>query len=333
MSHDHVFCRPPLERMMRIHQLIENREYPNCATLAKEFEVCARTIKRDIDFLKSRLSLPIEFDSRRHGFFFTRPVPQFPSLPMSEAETFALLVAHKAIAQYHGTPFQRPLESAFRRLTGQLDQSVRFSLGSLDQVLSFRPFAPEDADLEVFEVLTRAVRERRELVFFYRNHGAATARKRRVHPYHLACIDNQWYLFAFDVTRDAMRTFALARLRRPELRPRRFLPSKRFDPHQYLDGSLGAFKGGDDYELVAEFDAWAADMVRGRKWHPRQQITELPAGMLRLRLRLNNIEEAERWLLGFGSHVLVVRPKLLGQRLGAAGHALAARYAEDEAGR
>ena len=54
-------------------------------------------------------------------------------MPMSEADVFAMFVASKAIEQYQGTPFQRLLEMAFRRLTGQLDQSVRFSMGSLDR--------------------------------------------------------------------------------------------------------------------------------------------------------------------------------------------------------
>ena len=102
---EQVYCRPPWERMMRIHQLLHDGKYPNCTTLAKEFEVATRTIKRDIDFMKYRLDLPVEYDSRRYGFYYTRKVEQFPSLPMTEAEIFSLLVAHKAIAQYRGTPF------------------------------------------------------------------------------------------------------------------------------------------------------------------------------------------------------------------------------------
>jgi hypothetical protein len=39
---------------MRIHHLIENREYRNSGKLAWEFEMSVRTIKRDIDFMKTR---------------------------------------------------------------------------------------------------------------------------------------------------------------------------------------------------------------------------------------------------------------------------------------
>ena len=278
---------------MRFHNLIQNKEYPNCTTLAKEFEASVRTIMRDVDFMKYRLNLPLEFDGNRNGYYYTRPVEQFPQSPISEAEVFALLVAHKAIAQYHGTPFERPLDIAFRKLTGQLDRSVQFSLGNnLDEVLSFRPFAPEDADLENFEIITRALKERRELRFLYRNLGADKAHWRQAHPYHLACVDNHWYLFAFDVKRNDMRTFALTRLRAPEITQRRFTLSKKFDLNEYLRGSFNVFKGGEDYEVVVHFDSWAADLVRGRRWHSSQELTELPGRQLRLRMRLNSLEEA-----------------------------------------
>ena len=156
---------------MRIHRLIENREYPNCSILAREFEMSVHTVKHDIDFMKTRLNMPIEFDVRRSGCFFTKRVPQFPQMPMPEADTFTMFVAKKAIEQYRGTPLQRILEATFRKLTGQLDQSVRFSLGSLDGVLSFRPFAPGDAELKAFDLFMRAVNERRAVSFMYRNRG------------------------------------------------------------------------------------------------------------------------------------------------------------------
>jgi hypothetical protein len=45
---------------------------------------------------------------------------------MSEAETFALLVAQRAIRDYHGTPFQSPARGGVSTLTGQLDRRCGF---------------------------------------------------------------------------------------------------------------------------------------------------------------------------------------------------------------
>jgi hypothetical protein len=45
-------------------------------------------------------------------------------------------------------------------MTAQLDDNVGLTTDGLDEVLSIRPFAPGDAELETFEVLARGIRER-----------------------------------------------------------------------------------------------------------------------------------------------------------------------------
>ena len=71
--------------------------------------------------MRDRRELPIDYDAHRHGYYFTRPVERFPEVPVTEKELFALCVAQKSIEQYHGTAFQQPLELAFQKCTGQLD--------------------------------------------------------------------------------------------------------------------------------------------------------------------------------------------------------------------
>jgi hypothetical protein len=51
------FSRPPLERMMRLHQKLIAGDFPNCRKLSDELEVSTKTIQRDIDFMRDRLGL------------------------------------------------------------------------------------------------------------------------------------------------------------------------------------------------------------------------------------------------------------------------------------
>ncbi len=118
----------------------------------------------------------------------------------------------------------------------------------------------------------------------------------------------------------------LARLSKPKFTGRRFEVPKKFDLNEYLRGSLGLFKGQDDFEGVVELDAFAADDVRGRRLHPTQELTEIPGGMLRVRLRLDSLEEAERWVLSLGTHATVIRPEKLRERLMKASEELWQRY-------
>ena len=163
--------------------------------------------------------------------------------------------------------------------------------------------------------------------FVYRKHGQLKTAEKCVHPYRVAYVNNRWTLFARDPKAGPIvRKFILSRLTRPELMAEQFTVPAKFDLDGELSGSLGVFKGKDDFVVVVDFDAWGADDVRGQHWHSSQELIELGAGRLRVKLRLNSLEEVERWVLGFGKHATVVGPEELKQRLFATTEELWQRY-------
>jgi proteasome accessory factor B len=93
-----------------------------------------------------------------------------------------------------------------------------------------------------------------------------------------------------------------------------------------LGGSLGVMSGKGDYQVVIEMDAWLTDVLRGRRWHPSQEVAELPGGGSQVRMRLSGLEEIEQHVLSWGAHASVVEPRELRERLGVVARALAARY-------
>src|SRR5438034_10399973 len=90
-----IYSRPPLERMMRMHQRLKAGRYPNCRKLADELEVSAKTVQRDIDFMRYRLGLPIEYDQLHFGFYYTEPVASFPNDQISEGELVPLYIGQQ----------------------------------------------------------------------------------------------------------------------------------------------------------------------------------------------------------------------------------------------
>jgi hypothetical protein len=72
-----VYSRAPLARVMRIHQMLQNGKFPNCTSIARELEVATKTGMHDLEFMRTRLEWPIEYDAVRHGYFFSKPVAGF----------------------------------------------------------------------------------------------------------------------------------------------------------------------------------------------------------------------------------------------------------------
>lgn len=334
--------RPPLTRMRKIIEQLKAGKYPNCTSIAAEFGVSVKTAARDMDFLRDSWEMPIAYDERKFGFYLTKPPERFPGVAVTERELFALCVAHKAVEQYQGTALQQPLELAFEKCMAQLDDEERFTLQNLDEVLSFRPFAPEDADLRLFELITEAIRKRRALEFVYRKPGDKVGELRRVNPYHLMQFSNRWYLIAeprdsfaasarrtqakagatpsSDLVADvakgtAIRKFVLGRMQGTRMTEDPFKVPADFNPKKFFEHSLGVMTGAGDYEVVIELDAWLTDVHRGRRWHPSQVWTELPGGGSHLRMRLSCLEEIEQWVLSWGTHATVLQPVELRERM------------------
>ena len=320
------FSRPPLERMLRIHDDLRRGAFTNCTKLAGALEVSRKTIVRDIAFMRDRLNLPIEFDPQLNAYRYTHPVSAFPTVQVSEGELLALLVARKALEQYRGTPFHRQLEISFDKLTGGLKDRISFSPADELQSVSFKNAGIGKADMAVFYTLRSAVLRQHEVAFNYRKPGETKTVPRRVHPYHLAHRETLWSLVAFDCERQALRTVALPRLSAPRALPETFVRPPDFSPEKFFANALGVLSGERDYRVVIRFTAAVADRVREREWHESQEWRDLPAGGLELKLRLGALPEIERWVLTWGVDAEVIQPKELRERLKATAGTLAKVY-------
>ena len=303
--------RPPLERMLRIHQAIASGNYPNATRLAEELEVSTKSVHRDLEFMRDRLQLPLEYDSRRYGYYYTEEVSAFPTLQITEGELFALLVAEKALQQYRGTNFEKPLVSAFRKMAAALPDTISLNLADWEQTISFHTRAEPVLNLETFDALAKAAADRRQIEITYRKPGRRQTEQRLVDPYHLANVNGEWFLFAHDHLRNALRTFVPARIQAVRPTGKTFVRPQRFSLEKTLRDSFGVHSGQGSFTVVIRFDEFAADYIREKRWHPSQKLRELEDGGVELRFTLSSLGEIQRWILSWGGHAVVLQPPAL----------------------
>jgi proteasome accessory factor B len=303
-----VATRHQLGRLWAIVERIQRGDYPSRNKLAKELEVNTRTIQRDITFMQSCRGLPIEYDPHKYGYYLTEPVTDFPLLQISEGEVVALFVAQKALAQYHGTPFEQPLRVACDKLIESLKGEFSIKWAELDAAISFRSIETNPVDIAIFKDLSSAVRNSREVTFDYCKLGSKTFESRRLRPYHLTCINQQWYVLGYDVLRRAQRTFVLTRMQKLRVLSSSFIRPKNFSADKFLKGSFGVFSGDQQIEICIWFDPFAARLVRERHWHASQEIVQLPDDAIELKLTLTSTVEVIPWILSWGRHAKALAP-------------------------
>jgi predicted DNA-binding transcriptional regulator YafY len=314
--------RPPLSRFQEIFHAIKTGRFPNRTQLAHSIEVTTKTIQRDLDYMRYQLSLPIEFNYARGGYYFTKPMTDLPLFQLTEPELISVFVAQKALEAYKGTAFEQPLRSAFQKLkaaTNSPEAKISISWEDLDSKISFRHFGAFLPDAKIFAEMTKAIQQEEVVSFNYKKLDAKTYEKRTVEPWHLACVSGQWYLLGYDLTRKARRIFVLARMqnvvgtkarfsnRRPDEADIQKLFKNSFQIWQSEDAKLE--------QIDLRFFDRAAQLVRERNWHPSQRMQELSDGNLELRLTLNLFEEIIPWILSWGRDCQVLSPTRLQKKV------------------
>ena len=69
--------RPPIERMTKMYALIRSGKKLTAFDFADIFEVSHKTIRRDLEFMRDRVGLPIVYDAE-HFHWTTDPTARLP---------------------------------------------------------------------------------------------------------------------------------------------------------------------------------------------------------------------------------------------------------------
>jgi predicted DNA-binding transcriptional regulator YafY len=309
-------------RMMEIHKVLSEGGYPNCSTLGRTIEKDPKTIQRDINHMRDQLGLPIEYDQQRRGYYYTKPVDEFPMLLLSKNDLVALFLARHALEPLRGTKLESILSDSFQKIASACPGEVSVQWQDLDDFFSVKALGVLPADFTLFKDLLTAIDKRSEVRFCYRKLKASEGEPRRVQPYHLGQIEHGWYLIAWDPSREGMRTFALQRMSDLELIETRFRRDPKFKASDFLSSGFGVWSyesvGVETvYDVKIRFRDYAARIVSERRWHPSQKISPQNEGgtVVDFEVRLAGLEEITRWILSWGSKAEVLAPEELKNRL------------------
>lgn len=299
--------KPQHARLLFIDQKIRERNFPNRTTLAREWEVSAKTIGRDLEYMRYQLDAPLAYSSREHGYYYTEEQYRLPAMDIRESDLFAIYLADKLLAQYENTPIHAGLISVFRKIEDSLPDKLAAGPGN-DQTrfTVFPPFATVILP-EVLATVFACLRQSIRMEIDYKNPGGIPM-QRRVDPYHGVRFEGDWYVVGFCHLRQAVRTFSLARITAVRQLEERFIVPADFDFSKLCGSHFGVHWGEEEVEVRILFAPSVADYVRERQWHPSQTMEEQADGSLILTLTVNHLLELKRWILSWGDGAQVLEP-------------------------
>jgi predicted DNA-binding transcriptional regulator YafY len=320
-------------RVIWLDQEIRAERFPSVAGLRETFCVARRTAFNTVNFLRDSLGAPLAYSSSRRGYYYTDPTYGLPAVFLREGEVLAILLAEQVTRQYLGTPLERPLRDAIEKISRYLPQEVQVELGDLAAAFHFSGGTGLEPPLGVMMEVQRALRQRCLLKIRYYTASRDEISERVIEPHFLNNVRGDWLLVAWDRDRADDRVFMVARIRECRLLSERFELRAELRPESYATSMFLTEHDWKPEEVLLRFDAYQARWIRERTWHPTQELEDLPGGGLLLRLRVSIGGDLERWILGYGSHVEVMEPLRLRERVAEELAQGAARYGEPGAAR
>jgi predicted DNA-binding transcriptional regulator YafY len=299
-----------LTRQWKLVQLLAGRLGRTLAQLAGELGVTKRTVQRDVEVLTTA-GFPVTSDMRNGTVFwhFMEGFHAEAPIALTLTEQMALYFSKGLFGPLRGTPIHESLESAIQKVGSQLPaQSFRFLRG-LDQGISVSSFGWKDYShsKEVIEALTRAVFNKFTVRILHRAVHHEQAIEREVDPYKLWYVNNGLYLVGHDHRENDLRTFAVERIQSAKVTNRRFEVPPDFNFEEFKQTAFSMI-WGEPQEVKIRFSPSQAPYIKERTWHASQQTESEPDGSLILSLKVGDLWEVKRWLIGFGAEAEVLLP-------------------------
>jgi proteasome accessory factor B len=298
-------------RLNRLKELFEGRKSGFTAKeLAELTNVNVRSIQRDLNTLQSEMGAALQ---EKGGRYSLMQEERLPRLDLTLQQARALLVATRLFLR-HADDGDPDAAAALEKLARIMPQPVRAQVLAAASSIERRAFDPVYA--RNLAVVTEAWANRRWLRLSYKSAGRSRAKEVEFAPYVLepSVTSFATYVVGYSRTHGDIRTFKVERIVSAEKRPEAFELPADFD-FETLMGSAWGIIWGEGIQVRLRFAADVAWRVRETKWHPSQQIDDLPDGGVEMTMSVASMMELGRWVRSWGDKVEVLAPDSLRQEL------------------
>jgi len=302
--------KPQHSRLLFIDRKIGERRYPNCGTLAEEWEVSSKTIMRDLDYMRYQLEAPLEYSAKNRGYYYTEENFKLPAISIKESDLFAIYLAEELLLQYEGTPYFDSLHSVFKKIQDSLPEKI--GLKFPNENTRFTVFPPPVTTIrhDIWQTVFKGLRTLKKLKIMYQPPGQNPT-TREIDPYHAVRYDGDWYVIGHCHLRDEIRNFSLSRINQATIIEETFIIPETFNFHQITRSRFGVHWGKAEEHVKIWFSPKVAPYILERKWHPSQHISDNGDGSIVLSLTVNHMLELKRWVLSWGMEARVLEPEML----------------------
>ncbi|HOI25507.1 MAG TPA: WYL domain-containing protein [Caldisericia bacterium] len=232
-----------IHRIRWIDQQIRNRAYPNCKTIAEQFEISIRQASRDIEYLRYSLDAPLEYCHEHQGYCYQEDAFALPSLFITKEDRKVLSYL---AGQYRMNSSDQALRLAelLQKISGELEGEA-----ALSWPVPELPLHP--SLVKKYHLLDRAMKEKTKVhMKYFSNSNDITTRT--IHPYQWLQSFGNLYLIAFCEKRKDTRMFRLDRIRKLQALSETYVVASDFNSKRFRD--ISSRRLCQPYQAIIQWD-------------------------------------------------------------------------------
>lgn len=304
---------PTSARLLRLLSLLQSRRFWSGVDLSEKLEVTDRTLRRDVDRLRS-LGYPVHSTSGVAGGYQLGAGAMLPPLQLEDDEALAISIALGTAATSSVSGIDEAAVRALVKLEQVLPARLRKRADALRAAIVPLYRGGSDVSAGLLSTIAGACRDHTELAFRYTD-NAGRESERRTEPAGLVHTGARWYLVAWDKDRTDFRTFRVDRIGSEPAVGARFTPKPPPDGgdlRKYVSRALSS----SHYELRASVILHASYETIAKRVSPSAVLLErIDDEHCRLQAGASSVDSIAGWLVMLGVDFEVESPDALREHL------------------
>ena len=276
------------------------------------------TIEKDIWAMRNESELgyyaPIEYHREHRGYYYEEDDYSINEVSLNCEDLEAIRFAANTLVQFRGLPVFKQFDQAIGKIADRLSVAPDLDTSGVESYMQFES-TPSVGGSQHLAILLEGIKGKKAIKLKYKKFLEDKTSEYNLHPYLLKEYRNRWYLLAWDLRRESVRTFGCDRIENVTLEEECF-SKVNFNADEYFKHAIGITVIDNKPPVNVNFKCspLLANYLKTQPIHSSQTMTKDGKDYI-ITIEVLLTFELLQWLQGMSSEIVVLEPDMLKNKL------------------
>lgn len=305
-----------MERMNELMSLLsDGRGYTKSELMARFEYASARTLERDLEFLRYRFNADIRNEPPNHRYK-CYDCGQFMLRTVLTRDEVTALAAGLKMAGHFLPHLTDGAQNAWTKIAGLMPKEL-MELGQELSEATTLSLPVSALSPKILEQVIQAIRNKKAIDIQYASpYQNNETKQRTISPWGIYFQSHAWYLWAASDKHPQGATYRISRIQNcTQSQTEYIIQSQGRSTKEYAQTAWFAKPGELKYDIKLHIKMPLASIVTETVWHPTQKIETQPDGSIIYSARVPDLEEVARWTMSCAPWAEAIEPCELKDRV------------------